>query len=1090
MASIKILTEDTHNHYELLEEDILEYAKQIGIDVENEKHLMWIAEEGLAAKVPEPWLILSDDKDRIFYYNKNTGETSWLHPLDKEYSALVSEERTRSKSLLSSSSDCGFESKLSSLADAPPLSSSGKNTPSSFKSSQNENASSRSKKIELGHFENRRGTQLAPVRLNNLKMPVSSSQKSGTGMSFMPKGSALSKNIRRAKEVPAHNDSVLEEEKNKSFSMHGDYNESENSDDGSKYSYEETDYEEEKDPHGLDPYDLGDGSQLSPIYSADESPEAFDINSLVQLGIKGPSKLDVPSKSSKLLMNNETSPSLSLRKMGQPSFLKPLQSTAKKKTEKNSKSVKKGNAGISKYEENPRDIGDIESKISTINEEQKVILESIQREWAAMQEELEKEEKAKYEQMVNESTKKLEEEEMKMRKENSAKLSELKNELSKKLKDEENVSEKNLEELKRANQVKYSEEEQKFKKELETLSESLKAEMEKMEEKNTSEINERRKELEDQLETETEELKRLHEINLKNLKESQAAELSMLEKAHQEELIKIKAAVSKESTEVEEKEVPKIEALQQEDDKIQKLLAELEEKYRSLSKEYDTLTMKVSAEKELLSKLNEDTTAARSRYEEIQDEVEKAESDLDNLMSEKSALISELNILKDNINNEKSNLQNLEQKIVASNSGKCGNSNKFVDSSVNTTLLCLASLCQFTQTSVDCKDASSQINCIEIFKTDISCQTTDEKHFMADKKCQVELVPCIENTTNITKNESVFTNVGENFNVDKANNKILESALNGIGKQMESRIKNIEEQLIFLQEKLTPINTSQSFKSFNPPKHSDFTEVKYQPNPPDVNILHDLATDKVSPPPSSSKIPSSNPVPRQSKCMCEDGDPESCEVMQAVKNSVYQLNDVLNLSFDPTFHTSSLVYGFSPFSYSSPVESFYVQFQKLQAKHRITELKHQCENQTMKQFKGSSSETSKTSTSKPSENDFIRSSLYTPHFNQNLLKKDDDVLARAQNIVLREQARSKKQQQQFMEPSVSENLLHPERHIMATDNFSQSVQFNVSRSFGGLPSSFLNFGAFFTELDPETDYNRWMARLNALQQKIRSHKMF
>lgn len=38
--------------------DVLTYAKQIGIDVVSEKHLMWIAEKGLTASVPEPWLIL------------------------------------------------------------------------------------------------------------------------------------------------------------------------------------------------------------------------------------------------------------------------------------------------------------------------------------------------------------------------------------------------------------------------------------------------------------------------------------------------------------------------------------------------------------------------------------------------------------------------------------------------------------------------------------------------------------------------------------------------------------------------------------------------------------------------------------------------------------------------------------------------------------------------------------------------------------------------------------------------------------------------------------------------------------------------
>ncbi|GIY71642.1 WW domain-containing protein [Caerostris extrusa] len=138
MAKTEILVEDPSSDYKISENDLYVYAKQIGIDILNEKHLMWIAEEGLSANVPEPWLILSDSKNRIFY--------------------IVQE---RKKFLNSPLSDCGFESKLSSLSDAPPLSSSGKTTPSSLKPVSNSNTLSE-RKPELGHFENRRGAKLAP----------------------------------------------------------------------------------------------------------------------------------------------------------------------------------------------------------------------------------------------------------------------------------------------------------------------------------------------------------------------------------------------------------------------------------------------------------------------------------------------------------------------------------------------------------------------------------------------------------------------------------------------------------------------------------------------------------------------------------------------------------------------------------------------------------------------------------------------------------------------------------------------------------------------------------------------------------------
>lgn len=52
----------------------------------------------------------SDGKGRIFYSNYETGEKSWMHPLDKDYAALVIQERR--KALNYTFSDCGFESKV------------------------------------------------------------------------------------------------------------------------------------------------------------------------------------------------------------------------------------------------------------------------------------------------------------------------------------------------------------------------------------------------------------------------------------------------------------------------------------------------------------------------------------------------------------------------------------------------------------------------------------------------------------------------------------------------------------------------------------------------------------------------------------------------------------------------------------------------------------------------------------------------------------------------------------------------------------------------------------------------------------------
>jgi hypothetical protein len=50
-----VLEEELPENYEPTEEEILEYAKWLGMDLEADQDLFWIATEGLKAPLPENW---------------------------------------------------------------------------------------------------------------------------------------------------------------------------------------------------------------------------------------------------------------------------------------------------------------------------------------------------------------------------------------------------------------------------------------------------------------------------------------------------------------------------------------------------------------------------------------------------------------------------------------------------------------------------------------------------------------------------------------------------------------------------------------------------------------------------------------------------------------------------------------------------------------------------------------------------------------------------------------------------------------------------------------------------------------------------
>ena len=79
-----ILEEEIDESYEPTEAEVKEYAEWLGMDVETEKDLFWIAREGLKAPLPENWKpCKTKDTDEIYYFNFNTGESKWDHPCDE-----------------------------------------------------------------------------------------------------------------------------------------------------------------------------------------------------------------------------------------------------------------------------------------------------------------------------------------------------------------------------------------------------------------------------------------------------------------------------------------------------------------------------------------------------------------------------------------------------------------------------------------------------------------------------------------------------------------------------------------------------------------------------------------------------------------------------------------------------------------------------------------------------------------------------------------------------------------------------------------------------------------------------------------------
>ncbi|KAJ1463325.1 hypothetical protein M885DRAFT_430258, partial [Pelagophyceae sp. CCMP2097] len=88
--------EEIDPNYVPSQEEVMEYAKWLGMDLEKDVDMFWIAREGLKAPLPENWKpCKTTDTDEIYYFNFASGESTWDHPCDEYYRNLYEEQRKK-----------------------------------------------------------------------------------------------------------------------------------------------------------------------------------------------------------------------------------------------------------------------------------------------------------------------------------------------------------------------------------------------------------------------------------------------------------------------------------------------------------------------------------------------------------------------------------------------------------------------------------------------------------------------------------------------------------------------------------------------------------------------------------------------------------------------------------------------------------------------------------------------------------------------------------------------------------------------------------------------------------------------------------
>lgn len=92
-GNVHVLSREEMTNHVCEPEEIAEYAEFLGIDMELDRDLFWLAEEGLCTAPPEPWKACqAEGSTELFFFNFETGESLWDHPCDDLFRQRIQEE--------------------------------------------------------------------------------------------------------------------------------------------------------------------------------------------------------------------------------------------------------------------------------------------------------------------------------------------------------------------------------------------------------------------------------------------------------------------------------------------------------------------------------------------------------------------------------------------------------------------------------------------------------------------------------------------------------------------------------------------------------------------------------------------------------------------------------------------------------------------------------------------------------------------------------------------------------------------------------------------------------------------------------------
>lgn len=74
--------------------DLRSYAKSLGLELEVDPDMAWVAKEAFDASLPPSWSEHTDGEGRIYFFNQVSQESSWSHPMDAVFRELVEQIKT------------------------------------------------------------------------------------------------------------------------------------------------------------------------------------------------------------------------------------------------------------------------------------------------------------------------------------------------------------------------------------------------------------------------------------------------------------------------------------------------------------------------------------------------------------------------------------------------------------------------------------------------------------------------------------------------------------------------------------------------------------------------------------------------------------------------------------------------------------------------------------------------------------------------------------------------------------------------------------------------------------------------------------